>query len=247
MNNFDNNDNIYAYNSASFEKSENAITGFNTFLRKVFLIMFFGIFATFAVTYSVVFFAPLQVKQFVANTYYVWLIAEIIVVIAFSASARKASYGVALAMFTIYAILSGLTMTVFCWMFGSTAFNGALLFTSAYFALLALYGYTTKKDLSSMRNLLTVSLFIILGLSIFNLFFYSASLEFMIILLGLVIFTGFTMYDVQKLKNLYFSMSQGNLDSATANKLAVFGALTLYLDFINLFIYILRLLNLRRD
>ncbi len=243
----ENNDNIYAYNpSEAFTKPE-ALLGFNAFLRKVFLIMFLGIFATFAVTFGIVYLAPYNIQKFVVDTYYFWLIAEIVVVIAFSASSRKASYGTALGMFILYAIISGFTMTVFCFIFSTAAFNGALLFTSAYFALLALYGYTTKKDLSSLKTLLTVSLFIILGLSIFNLFFYSASLDFLIVLLGLVIFTGFTCYDVQKLKQIYFSMAQGNLDNKTASKIAVYGALTLYLDFINLFIYVLRLLSLKRD
>ncbi len=247
----ENNNNIYAYNpSEAFSKPENnanAILGFNAFLRKVFLIMFLGIFATFGVTFGIVYLAPYNVQLFVVNTYYFWLIAEIVVVIAFSASSRKASYGAALGMFVIYAIISGFTMSVFCFMFSTAAFNGALFFTSAYFALLALYGYTTKKDLSSLKSLLTVSLFIILGLSLFNFFFYSASLDFLIVLLGLVVFTGFTCYDVQKLKQIYFAMSEGNLDNKTAGKIAVYGALTLYLDFINLFIYILRLLSLKRD
>ncbi len=224
-----NNENIYSYNpNEAFTKHEsnaNVVTGFNTFLRKVFLIMFLGILGTFAVTFGIIYLAPYEVLEFVVNTYYFWLIAELIVVITFTASARKASYGMALSMFAIYAVLTGFTMTVFCLVYKPAVFNAALLFTSAYFACLALYGYTTKRDLSSLRSLLTVSLFIIIGLSIFNLFFFSASLDFLIILLGLVVFTGFTCYDVQKLKQLYVSMSQGHLDSKTANKLAVFGAL----------------------
>ncbi len=246
----DNNENIYAYNpnSAFAQKEEaNAVMGFNAFLRKVFLIMFFGVFSTFAVTYGIVYYGSYDLQLFVLNNYYIWMIAEIVVVIAFTAGSRKASYGAAFAMYAIYAILTGFTMTVFCFAFTPEVFNGTLLFTSAYFALLALYGYTTKKDLSSMRSLLTVSLFIILGLSIFNFFFYSASLDFLIVLLGLVVFTGFTVYDVQKLKNIYFAMAQGNLDNKTAGKLAIYGALTLYLDFINLFIYLLRLISLKRD
>ncbi len=252
MNNNNNNDNIYAYNpNQAFTKPEDsgmALTGFNTFLRKVFLIMFLGVFATFAVTYGIAYLAPYDFKVFVYETYYFWLIAELIVVFVFSMSARKASYGGALAMFGIYAILSGFTMAVLCMIFNTAAFNGALLFTSAYFGCLTLYAYTTKKDFSSVGSLLRVSLFILIGLSIFSLFFYSPSLEFGIVTLGLVVFSGFTIYDVQKLKQLYFSMVEGNLDTQTANKIAVYGALTLYLDFINLFIYILRLLNiLSRD
>ncbi len=249
MNN--NDDNIYAYNpNDAFTKAEtngNAVTGFNTFLRKVFLIMFLGILATFSVTFGIISFAPYSVFEFLYETYYFWLIAELIVVLVFSASARKASYGAALGMFAVYTILSGFTMTVLCLLVDSAIFSTALLFTAAYFGLLTVYGYTTKKDLSSLGSLLRVSLFILIGLSIFNLFFFSFSLEFIIVLLGLVVFTGFTMYDVQKLKNLYFTMSEGNLDKQTANKLAVFGALELYLDFINLFLYILRFLNLTRD
>ncbi len=243
------NENIYAYTGEDVKTVPRGseISDFNPFLRKVFLLMFLGIFATFAITFGVYYIAPFSVQKFVVNNYYLWFIAELAVVIIFSARARKMTYGGALGAFILYAVISGFTMSTLCFIVGTEVFGSVLFFTSFYFAALAIYGYTTKKDLSSMRTLLTTSLVIILILSVFNIFFYSLTLDTLIVFGGLVVFTGFTVYDVNKLKQLYVQLSLENADQNTAGKLAVYGALTLYLDFINLFIYILRLVSLSRD
>ncbi len=242
-----NDENIYAYtgDEANTIPKGSEITDFNPFLRKVFLLMFLGVFATFAVTYGIVYLAPYSFKKFIVDTYYLWFVAELVVVLVFSARARKLTYSGALGAFILYAVISGFTMATLCFIVGTDVFGSVLFFTSCYFAALSIYGYTTKKDLRSMGTLLSTSLVIIIVLSIINIFFYSATFETLIVIGGLALFTGFTVYDVNKLKQLYISLDTA--DQSTTGKLAVYGALTLYLDFINLFIYILRLVSLSRD
>ncbi len=242
-------DNIYAYNGteANAVPRGSEITDFNPFLRKVFLLMFVGLMATFAVTYGIATLAPYSVKRFVFDTYYFWLVAELIVVLVFSANSRKMTYRGALTAFIIYATLSGVTMATLCIIVGTKIFSSVLFFTACYFASLTIFGYATKRDLSSWRSLLSTSLIIIIILSVINMFFYSSTMDTIIVMGGLVLFTAFTVYDVNKLKRLYVQLSLENADANTTGKLAVHGALELYLDFINLFIYILRLVSLSRD
>ncbi len=244
-----NDENIYSYSGEEVKTVPRGseIADFNPFLRKVFLLMFVGIFATFAVTYGIVYIAPYSVKSFVVETYYFWLIAELVVVLFFSARSRKMSYLGALSAFLIYALISGVTMATLCYIVGTRVFGSVLFFTACYFAALTIFGYATKRDLSSWKSLLGTSLVIIIILSVINLLFYSSTMDAIIVMGGLILFSAFTIYDVNKLKQMYVQLSLENADANTTGKLAVHGALELYLDFINLFIYLLRLVSLSRD
>ncbi len=229
--------NIYSSNE---ERSFQMQSGIASFFNKVFLLMMLGIFLTFAVAYGIVYFAPASTILFVAQNYYLFLFAELAVVLFLRFRVMKmSSFGVTVS-FMIYAILTGFTFVVFCLAYGSAIFTSALLTTSGYFLILTVVGFITKKDLSNTGNMLRTSLIAIIILSLINLFFYSSIVDLFIIISTLLIFTGFTIYDIKTLKNVYLSASsQGEID---LSKVAVYGALTLYLDFINLFLSILRLI-----
>ena len=117
------------------------------------------------------------------------------------------------------------------------------LSTTALFAVMAIAGYTTRTDLTKLRSILMIGLVGIVIASLINLFMGSAQMDYLISILGVIIFTGLTAYDVQKIKNL----GQEAGDSPVISKLGIMGALTLYLDFVNLFLFLLRLFGGKRD
>lgn len=117
--------------------------------------------------------------------------------------------------------------------------------TASVFGAMSIYGYSTHKDLTSMGSFMIMGLVGIIIASLVNIFLQSSALNFAASLVGVVIFTGLTAYDVQKIKNMYFYAAR--LDKEDAGKQAILSALTLYLDFINLFIMLLRFFGNRRD
>jgi FtsH-binding integral membrane protein len=117
------------------------------------------------------------------------------------------------------------------------------LSTAALFALMAIVGYTTKTDLTKLGSILMIGVIGIVIASLINFFMKSESMDYLISILGVIIFTGLTAYDVQKIKNL----GDGVGDNTINRKFGIMGALTLYLDFINLFLFLLRLFGGRKD
>ncbi|MFV0519804.1 MAG: Bax inhibitor-1/YccA family protein [Lachnospirales bacterium] len=235
-------ENLYSYNpSATTEHIED---GFKNFLNKVFALMVIGLFLTFATTFIVVNFTPIAFRLFLLNNMMVFIIAELAVVLFLSFRITKLSIQSATIAFFIYAILSGLVITTFVYTTSTTTFITALLSTVFYFSILAFYGYTTKKDLSKIGNLARISLFAIIILSVVNLFLGNTGLDLILTIFSLVVFSGLTMYDVKILKSLYNSLTADeNHQEKDIRRLAIIGALNLYLDFINLFINILKLFS----
>ncbi len=217
--------------------------GLATFFNKVFLLMMFGVFTTFAVTYGTIFFASFEFIEFIANNYYVFLIAEIGVVLFLRVRMFKMTAFGCAACFIIYSVLTGFTFTILCLVAGSAVFTQALLTTTGYFLILTVVGFVGKKDLSDMGNTLRISLIAIIILSIINLIFGSDMINLFITVATLLIFTAFTVYDIRTLKKIYYQVSGGSEAGMSINKIAVFGALALYMDFINLFISILELFS----
>jgi FtsH-binding integral membrane protein len=137
----------------------------------------------------------------------------------------------------------GISLTSIFFVYTSASIVRTFFVTSATFGGMSLYGYTTKKDLSNMGSFMMMGLFGIIIASIINIFLKSSGMEFMISLLGVIIFTGLTAYDVQKLKESYDYVG---VVSDSKEKVAIIGALNLYMDFINLFIMLLRLTGERK-
>lgn len=145
-------------------------------------------------------------------------------------------------MFYAYAGLMGISLSMYLQIYTGVSVARTFFITASAFAGLSLWGYVTKKDLSGFGSFLIMGLWGLIIASVVNIFLGSSMMSFIISAAGVLIFAGLTAYDTQKIKEMYLAADDGE----TASKKAIFGALTLYLDFINLFIYLLRFLGDRR-
>ena len=173
-----------------------------------------------------------------------WLVmlAPLGIVFYMSFGINKMSSSKAQTVFWIFAALMGLSLSWILLVYTGKSVARVFFITSATFGAMSLYGYTTKKDLSGWGSFLFMGLIGIIIASLINIFMKSSMMYFVISILGVLIFVGLTAYDTQKIKNMYVESDSGEL----IGKKAVMGALTLYLDFINLFIMLLRLFGQRR-
>ncbi len=174
---------------------------------------------------------------------YVVMFAPVGLVLLLSFGADRMSSGTARMVFFLYSLLVGVSLSVIFLVYAHQSIARVLAISAASFAALSLYGYTTKRSLSAMGSFLMMGLFGLIIASIVNLFLASSFMTFIISVAGVLIFAGLTAYDTQKLKEMYL-VSEGEENIA---KLAVFGALDLYMDFINLFMFMLQLFGDRRD
>src|SRR5260370_1933662 len=165
-------------------------------------------------------------------------IAELVLVWLFVPAIQRVSLGAAVGMFLAYCALSGVTFSVYLLTYTTASIVSTLFITGGAFFGLSLYGTLTKRDLSGWRSFLFIGLIGIILASIVNIFLRSNAVEFVISCCGVLIFPGLTAYDTQKLRRLG---EQGE------ERHALVGALALYLDFINLFLFLLRFMGLRRD
>lgn len=209
------------------------------FMAKVYRWMFAGL----AVTAATAFFvarsdALLSAVLPIRN---VLFFAQIGVVLAFSFLAHKVSGAVAATLFLAYSLLTGLTFSVLFLVYTQGSVAGAFGAAGAMFGAMSLYGTITKKDLSSWSSFLFMGLIGIVIAGLVNIFLASSAVSFVISCAAVVIFTGLTAYDTQKLRQYHAASGY-----SSSTSLAVSGALTLYLDFINLFIALLRLFGRRR-
>jgi FtsH-binding integral membrane protein len=163
--------------------------------------------------------------------FYVLLFAELGLVIGVTGAINRISASTATMLFLIYAALNGVTMATIFVVYTSTSIASTFLVTAGMFGTMSLYGYTTKKDLSSWGSFLFMGLVGIIIASLVNIFLHSAMIYWVMSVCGVLVFTGLTAYDTQKI------MQAGN----RGTKGAILGALTLYLDFINMFLMLLRL------
>lgn len=222
-----------------------SVQGFNVFLSKVFMWMFVGLLTT-ALTAYMVAATPFLLVAIITNKilFFGLIIGEVFLVINLSKNALKYSYQKTVALFLVYAFVNGLTMSIYVIAYtGETVFT-AFIITAAMFGVMALYGYVTKTDLSGFGTFFMAAIVGIIIATIVNIFLASGTLSYIISLVGVVIFAGLTAYDMQQMKGLYsYSVQSGG---SMEGNIAVTGALRLYLDFINMFIFVLRLIGGRR-
>ena len=173
-----------------------------------------------------------------------WLVmlAPLGIVFYMSFGINKMSAAKAQTTFWIFAALMGLSLSSILLVYTGMSITRVFFICSATFGAMSIYGYTTKRDLTKLGSFLMMGLIGIIIASIVNIFLKSSMMYFVISILGVLIFVGLTAYDTQKIKNMYSASDTGEL----IGKKAVMGALTLYLDFINLFIMLLRLFGQRR-
>ena len=156
---------------------------------------------------------------------------------------NKLSYPALIGVFLAYAAVNGISLSFIFMVYNLGSIVNVFLSSVALFAVMAIAGYTTKTDLTKMGSLLMIGLIGIVIASLINMITHSDTMSYICSILGVIVFTGLTAYDVQKIKNL----SNEDDGSTPFKKMAVIGALTLYLDFINIFLYLLRLFGGKKD
>lgn len=209
----------------------------NKFLSKVFMWMFVGLMITFLTGYYVSTNENMLYNVFSGGMYFVLAIIEIVLVILLSARVKKMNPMTAKILFCLYSFVTGLTFSSIFVVYKLVSIMSVFLVTSLIFLIFSLIGYTTKLNLSKLSTYLFMGLIGILICSIINMFLGSSAFDTIISCIGVVIFIGYTAYDVYIMK--FYDQSNENY--------AILGALELYLDFINIFIYLLRFFGKRDD
>lgn len=172
------------------------------------------------------------------------LIAELGVVWYLSARIHRISFTSATLLFILYSILNGATLSMIFLIYTMSSIATTFFVTAGTFGVMALFGYVTKKDLTRLGSLCFMGIIGIIIASLVNIFLQNSMMEMIISYIGVLLFVGLTAYDSQKIKRLL--MQDGVEINETTQKIALLGAMTLYLDFINLFLYLLRILGDRK-
>lgn len=211
----------------------------NDFLRQVFTWMIAGLLLSAIAAYASA--SVPSIRAIVTTTVGFWgiIIAELILVLVLSFAIKKLPPAAATVLFILYSMLSGLTVGVILLQYSVASAGFAFIIAASMFAAAAVFGYTTDKDLSTMGLVLLMALVGIIVASIVNVFVASSGLAMIVNYLAVLIFTGLTAYDLQRLKEMERELAKHELHNA-----AILGALALYLNFINLF---LSLLNITGD
>ncbi len=226
----------------------------NSFISKVFGLMFLGLIATFltafAITYSFKY-SPAVSLFFINNSWILFAIpiVEVILVFFISFAINSFSYSTLKFLFILYSVLNGVTFSVVLLSFTGITVMQAFLAAGVTFGVMAVFGATTNKDLTGFGTYLIMALMGVLILSVINIFFTKSSgLDWALCIAGLFLFIGLTAYDMQTLKNMYLNYCNGEMEESEGfKKVILMGALTLYLDFINIFLKFLQVFSRMDD
>lgn len=223
--------------------------GLRSYMLKVYNLMAIGLAITglaayFAFTFAV---SNGQLSAFGAAIYtsplkWVVIFAPLALVFFLSFRINSMSVSAAQTTFAVYAALVGLSLSSIFLIYTGQSVVQTFFVTAASFGALSLYGYTTRRDLSAMGSFLMMGLFGLIIASIVNIFLASSAMQFAISVIGVLIFAGLTAYDTQRIKEMYYAAD----DATMAGRKAIMGALTLYLDFINLFMFLLQFMGNRK-
>ena len=224
-------------------QGERATTVQTEFIRRVYNWMALGLGVT-AITALFAINSGLISSLLSPGVMLVLILAELGLVIALSAAIGRLQSSTALLMFFAYSFLNGLTLSVIFLVYTKASIASTFFVTAGTFAAMSLYGYTTRRDLTSMGSFLMMGLIGIIIASFVNFFFRSPAFYWLITYAGIAVFVGLTAYDAQKIKEMAYA---GFAGSEEERKGAVIGALRLYLDFINLFLLLLRIFGRRND
>lgn len=216
-------------------------------MKSVYFKMFLGLLVTAAVAWFVAATANSDRSFLVYMAQHSWVywglaIVEIGLVLWISAGLRKMSSGMATGLFFLFAIVNGLTLSIIFVVYQIAAIFKTFLITAGVFGAMSIYGYFTTKDLTRIGSFLYMALFGLIILAVVNMFWANSTMEWIVSGLGVLIFIGLTAWDTQQIKQMAYA------DPSMANgRLATLGSLSLYLDFINLFLYLLRFFGGNRD
>jgi|SRR5450631_1261098 FtsH-binding integral membrane protein len=228
-------------------------TSTRSFLANVFLLMFIalGVSALFAWQFSVnttlLSYLVVPATHGLTGLGMITVFAPIGFVLIMSFGYRRLSATALMALFIAYAIINGISFSFILQQYTASSVTGCFLSASAMFGVMAFMGYTTHQDLTKFGRLLIMGLVGILIAMVINFFLHSSQMDYIISIIGVMVFVGLTAYDVQKLKRIGEGLEYNDVSAADTKKMSVLGALTLYLDFINIFLFLLRLFGSRRN
>lgn len=227
------------------EKEGMVSLAFPALMRKVYVWMTLALVITGFTAFGIAS-NPGIAYAIVTNRLLFWglIIAEFGLVIGISGAINRLSIATATLLFIAYSIVNGATLSVIFMAYTMTSIASVFFITAGTFAAMAFIGYTTKTDLTSLGKILFMGLIGIIIATVVNIFIGSSMLNMIVSYIGVVIFVGLTAYDSQKIKNMLYEADSLSED---AQKLALLGSLTLYLDFINLFLMLLRIFGNNRD
>jgi len=231
-------------NSSSHQDQLNLTQSVPIYIRKVYNWMFIALLISGLVAYFASA-SEMLVTAIASNSifFYGLIIGELLIVVYISARINKISAFNATILFLLYAVLNGLTFSVIFLAFTSGSIYTTFLITAGTFGAMSLYGYFTKNDLTKIGNIAIMALIGIIIASVVNIFLHSEMMYWIVSYLGVSIFVALTAYDTQKLKTIAVN---GFKNNESMEKSAILGALTLYLDFINLFLFLLRIFGDRK-
>ncbi len=225
--------------------------GLRAYMLRVYNYMLFGLALTGVAAYATFVYEPLARLFFdiqggylvgITGLGWVAVFAPLVLVLILSFGINRLSAATAQIMFWVYATIVGFSLAILLFTYTGESVARVFFITAATFGAMSLYGYTTKRDLTSWGSFLFMGLIGIIIASVVNMFVQSSMMGWIISVIGVIVFTGLTAYDTQKIKESYSASMDGEL----MKKGAIMGALNLYLDFINLFIMLMRLLGDRR-
>jgi len=219
----------------------------NSFVRSVYNWMAVGLALTGFVAYSVANMPEVQRVIFGSGiVFFGLIIAQLALVFIISSRIYKMQAGTATSLFLLYSALNGATLSAIFLAYASSTITSTFFVCSATFVACSVYGYTTRRDLTSMGGFLTMGLIGIVIASLANMFFRSNAVSMVVSYIGVLVFVGLTAYDTQAIKNMALTQP-GDIDAGAVRKGAIIGALKLYLDFINLFLMLLRIFGGNRN
>ena len=247
MNDYRNFNNLNEYQNNGYMNAATAENelALSTFVAKVMQQVYFRMFLGLVVT-AVASWLMLQSSSammwFVEHSWAFWglMIVEIGLVIYLSARINKMSPTTAAALFFVYAALNGVVLSPIFLIYTGASIAKTFFITAGVFGVMSVYGWVTKKDLSKMGSILMMCLLGLIVVSVVNIFLHSTQLDWIISFAGVAIFIGLTAWDTQAIKQM-----AAQTDYSNVSKVATMGALELYLDFINLFLYLLRIFGSR--
>ena len=243
MKHFDDRD-LQRYDAMTREEQLGMSAAFPALMRKVYVWMAMALAITAITAYGVAS-SPALTSLIFGNKliFFGLIIAELVLVFWVSARIEKLSLTKATLMFIVYSVLNGATLATIFFAYSPEIITKTFFVTAGTFGAMAVYGYFTKSDLSSWGKLLIMAVIGLIIAGLVNIFVRNSLMDFVISVIGVLIFVGLTAYDSQKIKRML--MMQADMGE-TAQKVALMGALSLYLDFINLFLYLLRLFGRER-
>ena len=230
------------YSSAN-ERLWEASQAFPVLMRKVYVWMTLALAITGFTAYGVAT-SPGLMQAIFTNRVLFWglIIAEFALVMGVSAAINRLSLTTATLMFVLYSVINGATLSVVFLAYSMASIATVFFITAGTFAAMAFIGYTTKTDLTSVGKIVLMALIGLIIATVVNVFVKSTMFDIILSYVGVLIFVGLTAYDSQKIKQMLLQAPDA---SEGAQKMALLGALTLYLDFVNLFIYLLRIFGKR--